>query len=136
MHFNFSYPKLNGEEAPKISLSLGTILFVLGANGTGKSAFLTQINTQFTHVKRILAQRQTSFGNNGIDLPSTQLDQFKAAINQLNRTPKARCSPDYLQPVSQMRLSELLNVHNQSNQIIADVYEAGNFETTIERPLS
>jgi hypothetical protein len=136
MHFNFSYPKLNGEEAPKISLSLGTILFVLGANGTGKSAFLTQINTQFTHVTRILAQRQISFENNGIEIPSSQIENYKTAIDDLNRTPRARCSPNYLQPVSQMRLSELLNVHNQSNQIIADVYEAGNFETTIERPLS
>ncbi len=124
-HFNFSYPELNGEEAPKISLALGSILFVLGANGTGKSAFLTQINTQFTHVKRILAQRQTSFGNNGIDLPSTQVDQYKAAINQLNRTPKARCSPDYLQQVSQMILSDLLNDHNQYNQGIVEALKAG-----------
>ncbi len=134
-HFNLSCPKPNGEEALEISLALGNILFVLGANGTGKSAFLTHINTKFTHVKRILAHRQLALEDNGIDLRSTHMNNYKINIDQFNRTPEARCSPRYLREVPQMILSDLISINNQYNQSIIEAIKAGEVVENILSPL-
>ncbi len=127
-HFNFSYPNLNGEEAPKISLALGSILFVLGANGTGKSAFLTQINRQVTHVKRILAHRQISFESNGIELAASQHEQLKVAMSSFYCIDHSRWKNSYIQHSSQIILSDIINAVNHHAREFSKAHNLNNQE--------
>lgn len=58
-----------------IHLDRGEILFVLGANGTGKSSLMFYFNTQHGgHTRRISAHRQTWMQSDALDMtPSAKL---------------------------------------------------------------
>jgi len=57
MKFEFTIPRTAGEL--RISLQPGNVLFLLGANGTGKSSLMFRFNrTHPTQSERITAHRQ------------------------------------------------------------------------------
>jgi ABC-type lipoprotein export system ATPase subunit len=127
-HFHLYYFKPNDEEAQEITLPIGDVLFVLGANGTGKSAFLTHVNTKGLNVKRILAHRQVSFESNGIELVSSQLEQYRTNINYQNSTYDSRWKTNYLQFDSQITLSDIINAENYHAREFRKAYNLNNQE--------
>lgn len=62
--YNFDIPLCNSD-ALKIPLKEGSVVFVLGANGVGKSTLMTRVyGDNSNHSMRILAHRQTWFTDN------------------------------------------------------------------------
>jgi ABC-type cobalamin/Fe3+-siderophores transport system ATPase subunit len=52
-----------------VGLTIGGVLYVLGANGSGKSSLVSRLfNQSRGHAKRISAHRQTWFESNTLDI--------------------------------------------------------------------
>jgi len=67
-------------------LNAGESLFILGANGTGKSSLVGRLfNENQGHAKRISAHRQTWFESNTLDMTprasTTLADSFELSLN-------------------------------------------------------
>ena len=80
---NWNIPQTSGQALP-ISLEAGDRLFMVGANGSGKSALIQQLvssNPNMT-IRRISAQRQTGFESGSIDLtPRSRKDFDEQSIH-------------------------------------------------------
>lgn len=62
----------SNNDALNIQLTEGKALFVLGANGVGKSTLMHKLYTQnINHTKRILAHRQTWFTDNSMNMTAS-----------------------------------------------------------------
>jgi ABC-type cobalamin/Fe3+-siderophores transport system ATPase subunit len=86
--FQLSIP--TGDAAPlNFALNIGGVLYILGANGTGKSSLVTRLfNQNQAHAKRISAHRQTWFESNTLDItPRNRQDldnQFRSQDAQVH----------------------------------------------------
>lgn len=70
--YNFDIPLCNSD-ALKIPLKEGSVVFVLGANGVGKSTLMTRVyGDNSNHSMRILAHRQTWFTDNSSAISSNE----------------------------------------------------------------
>jgi ABC-type cobalamin/Fe3+-siderophores transport system ATPase subunit len=77
MTFNLNFPLSNGEEF-SFSIGIGEVLFVLGANGTGKSSLLQRFYTTHRNIaRRISAHRQTWFESNAMTLSAQQKKEHR-----------------------------------------------------------
>ncbi len=66
--FQLSIPTGGGSQT-NFTLKIGDVLYVLGANGTGKSSLVSRLFSQNQeHAKRISAHRQTWFESNTLDM--------------------------------------------------------------------
>lgn len=66
--FQLSIPTADGSQTT-FTLEIGGVLYLLGANGTGKSSLVTRLfNQNQGHAKRISAHRQTWFESNTLDM--------------------------------------------------------------------
>ena len=89
---NWKIPKIS-EDSINLSLEKGDRLFIVGANGSGKSALIQQFVSEHPRqnwIKRITAHRQTWFETGGISITSTSREQqeqqnFKYDINYESR---------------------------------------------------
>src|SRR5258706_16388022 len=81
--FQLSIPTGDGPPT-NFTLEIGKIIYVLGANGTGKSSLVTRLfrdNQQYA--RRISAHRQTWFESNSLDMtPRNRLDVGNAFQSQ------------------------------------------------------
>ena len=67
-HLKLEIPKQNGE-TEKLPVYGGTVVFVIGANGSGKSSLLQKLNADNRdHSRRIKAHRQTWFPTNASNM--------------------------------------------------------------------
>ena len=89
--FAFTIPKMDGTTVT-VRLGLGEALFVIGANGSGKSALLQRIyETQdLLKCRRILAHRQTWFQSGGINLTPAAKRQLEDNIRSWDRDSQTR----------------------------------------------
>ena len=77
----------NGER----TLKTGEILFVLGANGSGKSGLISRLFNGHNHyAKRISAHRQTWFRSNTLDLTPDGREHLENNIRSLDQQPDSR----------------------------------------------
>lgn len=79
-------PKIDGEEL-SLTLENGGRLFVVGANGSGKSALLQRwvSSDREGKISRISAHRQTWFQSEGINLTPVQRQQFYERNRRIER---------------------------------------------------
>ena len=72
MSFLLSIPNPN-DQYLEISLDIGQSIFVLGANGTGKSSLMQKIySVHHANSQRISAHRQTWFTSSSVTLSSAE----------------------------------------------------------------
>jgi ABC-type cobalamin/Fe3+-siderophores transport system ATPase subunit len=124
--FKLSIPTGDGS-ATNFTLEIGKILYVLGANGTGKSSLVSRLfNANQQHAKRISAHRQTWFESNTLDMtPRNRLDvgnAFQSQDAQLHArhrewNPSAR---------SNMAIFDLIDADTMQERKIATFVRAGN----------
>ncbi len=92
MTFAFTIPELSG--TPLIfTLEIGQCIFVLGANGTGKSSLMHKFySAHHATAQRISAHRQTWFSSSSVTLSpeqkETQKHKSQAGIQALIRVGK------------------------------------------------
>ena len=123
--FNFTFPNLENKPQ-EINLTKGDILFVLGANGTGKSGLMHLLYSQNTHnVKRIYAHRQTWFPSNAMEITSSQKLQTESNISGYDIHVQSRWRDDYSGQRSQITLFDLINAENKRARKAAAALDIG-----------
>ncbi len=83
---------LNDPNPIDLPLKNGDQLFIVGANGSGKSALIQQFVLQLPadKVKRITAHRQTWFSSGSIDFTPARREEYEQQIRQYDRNYDSR----------------------------------------------
>lgn len=116
-----------------IPLTEGNSLFVLGANGVGKSTLMHNLFTQNRdHAKRILAHRQTWFTDNAMNMIASQKKEYESWINSTNLQIDSRWKDDYSQQRTSLSIFDLINSENIRARNIASAVDGNNIELAQE----
>lgn len=129
MTFNISIPDLSG--IPKqIVLSRGECLFIVGANGAGKSSLMHLIYQQFsTQSQRISAHRQTWFASNAVTLSPDQKRQTESQIKGNDFAPNSRWKDDYSAQRASIAIYDLIDAENVRARSIAQAFDDNDIES-------
>ena len=128
---DFNVPDTNGG-TQSITVDTGEILFVLGANGSGKSSLMQRLFTQHkNNAKRISAHRQTWFTTNTLDFTPTSRKQTGRNINNADLQEAARWKDDYGSQRSSAAIFDLINADNVRSRKIAETIDLGALEVAL-----
>lgn len=121
MAFTISVPQSSG--APlTIDLQPGEQLYILGANGTGKSSLVHRINSSNRGLTRhVSAHRQNWFASSELTLSSQEKRQTENNMMQADLQPYARWRDDYSSQRAGIALYDLVDAENVRARAIADV---------------
>ena len=130
--YKFSIPTSNNGTL-NIPLTEGNALFVLGANGVGKSTLMHNLFTQNrNHAKRVLAHRQTWFTDNAMNMTASQKKQFDGYISDTNSQIQSRWKDDFSQQRTSISIFDLINSENIRARNIASAVDDENIELAKE----
>ena len=106
------------------------VLFVLGRNGSGKSALLVFLNQHHQQpVRRVSAHRQTWFQSGRLDLTSSAYQQNQSRIEQSDRQSTSRYTDDYSAQKPSRALFALLLEKRRRDSEGMERYERGGSES-------
>ena len=132
MAFNLQFPTQNAE-ASQLRLVPGEMLFVLGANGTGKSSLMHHIAQQNRGVTRkISAHRQTWMNSDALDMTSSTKVQTEQNIQIEDRQHKSRYRDSYAAQRASMTIYELIDAENVRARRIAALVDDGDLDAAAE----
>lgn len=107
-----------------IPLLEGKALFVLGANGVGKSTLMHLLFEQnFNHSKRILAHRQTVLYSNAINMTATDKKKKQDSIKRNDRYITSRYQDLHSSERSSISIFELITSENVRARKITDAVD-------------
>ncbi|MBC3540169.1 AAA family ATPase [Rufibacter sediminis] len=113
-----------------IPLIEGNALFVLGANGVGKSTLMHNLFQQnLNHTKRILAHRQTWFSNNSMDMTASQKTEQEKNIKNRDQNINSRWQDVYAQARSSISIFDLINSENIRARKITNAVDSDDIST-------
>ena len=126
---NLKIPRVSGDEL-QLSLIAGDRLFVVGANGSGKSALIQHIvsSNQSETIRRISAHRQTWFQSERIDLTAQTRFQFGEQISQGEVEDQARWRDEYAEQRQSAVLFDLVAEQNKRANLITDLIDDKKIE--------
>ena len=126
--FPLNYPGPDNQQV-QLKISSGEFLFLVGANGTGKSSLMHVFSNQNSgHMRRITAHRQVWFGTDTIDITPLGRQQTELHITNQDRQVTSRYRDDYAAQRSQVTIFDLIDSENVEARKIADAARAGNFD--------
>ena len=118
--FSLSIPTL-GVEALSVTLQPGEILFVVGANGKGKSSLMHRLyRDNFETAVRITAHRRTWLSSSAVDMTARQKQENESKMRSAERAPQYRWRSDYDEQRPGMSIFNLINAENSTARKIAD----------------
>lgn len=135
--FNIPIPSEN-IEGELLSIYKGQVLFILGANGAGKSSLIYHILRSLDHINITLisAHRQVWFESSVIDMSNTEfastLEYFN---NSLKHSNNSRWRLDDARQ-SKLPVIRLKKAINRRNRDVADKVDAGDIEGAMEVGIS
>jgi ABC-type cobalamin/Fe3+-siderophores transport system ATPase subunit len=130
----------NGEPL-NVNLTEGKALFVLGANGVGKSTLMQNLFEQnFNHSKRILAHRQTWFSNNTLNLTAKDKNSSERDMKNRDKKIESRWKDDYSGSRANMTIYDIINSENIRARNITKAVDNDNIDlaknlSNIQAPL-
>jgi ABC-type cobalamin/Fe3+-siderophores transport system ATPase subunit len=127
MSFNLQIPRPDGSPLA-VTLELGQWLFLLGANGTGKSSLMQQINNGQPTANRIAAHRQTWFTTNALSFTANQRRDYESSIQSTDRQWDARWKDDYAQARANVAVYDLIEAENVRARKIAGAVDNDDIE--------
>ena len=111
----------------EILLNEGKALFVLGANGVGKSTLMHSLFRQnHNHSKRILAHRRTWFTSNSMDMTASKKTQTEQYMKNNDSDISSRYSDSYSQQRSSISIFDLINSENIRARKMANAIDNDN----------
>lgn len=124
--FQFQVPVVkntSNKDVPPINITLNQeqVLFVLGANGTGKSALMYWFNKQQLGAVRILSQRQGAFPDRIFDTTMAQKKHSSVLLKWEREDPKSRVSDNHGEERIQISINSLISGENILNRDIAQM---------------
>ncbi|RYZ15161.1 MAG: ATP-binding protein [Alphaproteobacteria bacterium] len=97
----------------RVALDKGDHLFVLGANGTGKSSLMRHLYSPYrASARRIVAHRQNWFERGGVNMTSQQRSNFADQIRSQDASADSRWRDDYTQQRANMAIYDLVDAEN------------------------
>lgn len=114
----------------RIPMSPGQIIFVLGANGVGKSTLMQNLYTQNKKfAKRILAHRRTWFSSNAMNLTAQSKKQVEEQMVHSDSNIQSRWMDSYSEQRSSISIFDLINSENIRAREIARDVDGGNIDS-------
>ncbi|WP_372529394.1 AAA family ATPase [Parvularcula marina] len=130
--FNLNFPAQD-TEVSQLQLETGQMLFVLGANGTGKSSLMHRFANQNPgHIRKIAAHRQTWMNTDTLDMTPATKVQTEQNILNLDRRNEARYRDQYASARASMTIYELIDAENVRARSITAAVDADNMEAMAE----
>jgi ABC-type glutathione transport system ATPase component len=124
--FQLIIPTNNGPPTT-LTLNIGNTLYVLGANGTGKSSLVSQLfNQNQNHAKRISAHRQTWFESNTLDMTPRTRQGLETNFRNQDIQVNARYSDWNPTARSTMAIFDLIDADTMQERKIAAFVREGN----------
>lgn len=124
--YQFNLPSLNGKVLT-VPLDEGKAVFVLGANGVGKSALMHSLFQQnLDHSKRILAHRQSSFHSDSVLITAAQRRNIEYNIKNSDNEAHSRFRDDRSHERLSISIFDLVNSQNVRARGIADAVDLGD----------
>lgn len=114
----------NGTPTPlEVTLDNGQSIFVLGANGTGKSSLVQMICSRNAAIsRRISAHRQTWFASGSLTLTGEQKRQTQHNIQSTDAQSDSRWKDDYSAQRANIAIYDLIDAENvDAREIAAEV---------------
>ena len=116
-----------------LQLEAGEILFVLGANGTGKSSLMFHFSqNNVGKTRKISAHRQTWMNTDALDMTPASKLQTEQDIQNTDRQQKSRYRDDYAAQRASMTIYELIDAENVRAREIAALVDAGDMQAAAE----
>lgn len=113
-----------------IPLIQGQAVFVLGANGVGKSTLMHNIFTQNRQkAKRILAHRRTWFTSNAMNMTAQHKKETEQYMTNSDVNIQSRWRDDYSEQRSSISIFDLINSENIRARDIARAVDEDNIES-------
>lgn len=128
MVLNLVIPLSVGEPLT-LTINLGEHLFILGANGTGKSSLMQYLYTyNHTNAKWISAHRQNWFSSNAMSLSSQQKRDFESNARSADTNQQSRWKDDYAAQRASIAIYSLIDAENIRARLITNAVDSENIE--------
>lgn len=133
MSFNLTIPQIYGDPLD-INIEIGDFLFVLGANGSGKSSIMHNFYKEHhTNSRRITAHRQTWFTSSAITLSPEQKRNIERDIKSTDTNSQARWKDDYSAHRASIDIYNLINAENIRARLITEAVDDDDFNLAQNR---
>lgn len=132
MTFDLQIPLISADTL-SVTLGPGQVLFVLGANGVGKSSLIQHLYSSHAgKARRISAHRQTWFASNSISLSAR--DKRATEINMISNDTQmtSRWKDDYGAPRTDITIYDLIDAETLRSRSISGAVDDGNIELAKE----
>ncbi|MCY4239749.1 MAG: AAA family ATPase [Rhodospirillaceae bacterium] len=128
MTFDLSFPTEANQVHP-LRLHVGETLFVLGANGTGKSSLMFRFNAQNRgHARKVSAHRQTWMQSDALDLTPSDKLQTEQNIRNQDQNDQSRYRDPYAAQRASIAVFELVDAENRRARAMASAYDDGRMD--------
>ena len=126
MTFDLDIPAQDGQPLT-LRMEDGELLFVLGANGTGKSSLMFHFaQRNVGRSRKIAAHRQTWMNTNALDMTPAGKLQTEQHIKNSDQQITSRHRDDYSAQRASMTIYELINAENVRARGITALVDAGD----------
>ena len=133
MPFPIHFPCTN-QTLNQMQLEPGEVLFVLGANGVGKSSLMHRFASQNQpNVRKISAHRQTWMSSDALDMTPASKVQYDRHIGNDDSQLQARYKDQYAAQRASMTIYEIIDAENVRNRRIATEVDAGRMDGATEQ---
>lgn len=131
--FEIEFPNETGTSISH-SLKLGDILFILGANGAGKSSLVSRIfRRHHQNARRISAHRQTWFASNTLDMTPLSRENLANSIRSHDQQERSRFRQDHAAERIGLAIYDLIDSDTALARAIADLVRAGDTAGALEK---
>jgi len=128
LQFNTSNPLLRD-----LSLGMNEVLFIVGANGVGKSSLLHSFAMQNRgKVKKISAHRQTWMSSDTLDMTPSQKLQTEQNIQNTEARPEFKNKDQYGAQKASMTIYDIIDAENVRARKIASEVDGGRISSAQE----
>ena len=130
--FKLHIPTVDGDVTH--ILDTGGILFVLGANGSGKSGLVSQLYKSQNQVSKLIsAHRQTWFTSNTLDLTPRGREDLETNIKSQDRKVAARYRQEYAAERAVAAIYDLIDADTMLARTIADLVRDGDISAAQDK---
>lgn len=127
--FQFSIPNILGDPI-LCSLSAGDILYILGANGSGKSSLVSRLfNEHPQNSKRISAHRQTWFESNALNITPHHRQELENSVRYQETQPHSRYRDWNPAGRANMAIYDLIDADTTQERQIARLVRDGDLSS-------
>ena len=131
MTFNLRIPTPIGPL--DLQLASGEMLFVLGANGSGKSSLMLAFAQQHGNARKIAAHRQTWIHSDTLDITPSSKQSTEKSIRSADRNSESRYRDAHGNQRAMVILYDLIEAASHLDKSIADAARCDDFALVTQR---